>query len=56
MYGQIDLFEQEDGFGCMTELMAMFVGICAAIVMGIVHHYALSGILGSDAGGGRILR
>ena len=60
MYGQIDLFEQEDGFGCMTELMAMFVGICAAIVMGIVHHYALSGILKfspqrSDGSGFRII-
>ncbi|MBO9467167.1 metal transporter [Tropicibacter sp. R15_0] len=29
----------------MTETLAMFVGICAAIPMGIVHHYALSGIL-----------
>lgn len=60
MYGQIDLFEQVDGFGCMTELMAMFVGICAAIVMGIVHHYALSGILKfspqrSDGSGFRII-
>ncbi|MEX5565385.1 hypothetical protein SM764_18345 [Pseudophaeobacter sp. 1A16562] len=44
----------------MTELMAMFVGICAAIVMGIVHHYALSGILKfspqrSDGSGFRII-
>ena len=38
----------------------MFVGICAAIVMGIVHHYALSGILKfspqrSDGSGFRII-
>lgn len=29
----------------MTVSMAMLVGTCAAVLMGIVHHYALSGIL-----------
>ena len=29
----------------MTVSMAMLVGTCAAVLMGTVHHYALSGIL-----------